>query len=80
MSALLRRGLTPTAGALAMTIGGFGAILVIVLGSLAALAGPMEQIVANASSGAGKIDELARDRRASWRSSPPPAPSSSGSR
>ena len=31
VSALLRRGLTPTAGALVMTIGGFGAILVIVL-------------------------------------------------
>ena len=58
VSALLRRGLTPTAGALAMTIGGFGAILIIVLGSLATLAGPMEEIVANASSGAGKIDEL----------------------
>ena len=41
-----------------MTIGGFGAILIIVLGSLATLAGPMEEIVANASSGAGKIDEL----------------------
>jgi len=59
VSALLGRGLTPTAGALVMTIGGFGAILVIVLGSLASLAGPMEEIVANATSGAGKIDELA---------------------
>jgi predicted PurR-regulated permease PerM len=59
VSAMLRRGLTPTAASLAMTIGGFGAILVVVLGALAALAGPMQEIVANASTGAGRIDELA---------------------
>ena len=58
VSLLLRGGLTPTAASLAVTIGGFGAILVIVLGSLATLAGPMQEIVANAGTGAGKIDEL----------------------
>jgi predicted PurR-regulated permease PerM len=55
-AALLRRGLTPTTSALAMTLVGFGLILVILIATLAALAGPLEEIVASASTGADKID------------------------
>jgi predicted PurR-regulated permease PerM len=57
MTALERRGLTPTTAALAMTIGGFGLILVILVLSLAALAGPISEMVDEALAGAGKIDD-----------------------
>jgi putative heme transporter len=55
-AALLHRGLTPTTSALAMTLGGFGLILVILVATLAAMAGPLQEIVASATSGADKID------------------------
>lgn len=58
VSLLLRRGLTPTTASLVVAVGGYGLILLIVLGSLAALSGPIQEIVANASAGAGSIDEL----------------------
>jgi predicted PurR-regulated permease PerM len=57
VGALERRGLTPTSAALAMTIGGFGLILVILVLSVAALAGPIAEIVDEALSGAGRIDD-----------------------
>jgi predicted PurR-regulated permease PerM len=57
VSALKRRGLTPTTSALAMTAGGFGLILVILVLTLAALAGPITEIVNGAVAGASKVDE-----------------------
>jgi predicted PurR-regulated permease PerM len=57
VSALERRGLTPTTAALAMTVGGFGLILVILVLTLAALADPISEMVQGALTGAGKIDD-----------------------
>jgi predicted PurR-regulated permease PerM len=54
---LRRRGLTSTTASLAMTSGSFGLILVILVVTLAALAGPLQEIAANAAAGAGRIDE-----------------------
>jgi predicted PurR-regulated permease PerM len=55
-AALLRRGLSPTTAALTMTLVGFGVILIILIATLGALAGPLEEIVESASTGADKID------------------------
>ncbi len=57
--ALGERGLPPTTAALAMTVGGFGLVLVILILTLAALAEPIQEIVANALTGAGRIDQAA---------------------
>jgi predicted PurR-regulated permease PerM len=56
VAALKRRGLSPTTAALAMTIGGFGLILIILVLTLAALAGPISEMVGGGLAGAGKID------------------------
>lgn len=58
VAVLLRRGLTPTTASLGLTVGGFGLIVAILGVTLAALAGPLEEIVANARAGAGSIDDL----------------------
>ncbi len=58
-AALLRRGRAPTTAALGMTVGGFGLILVILVVTLSSLAAPLQEIVANASIGAGSIDDAA---------------------
>jgi len=57
VAALKRRGLTPTTAALAMTVGGFGLILIILVLTLAALAGPIRDIVDGGVAGAGKVDD-----------------------
>jgi predicted PurR-regulated permease PerM len=57
VGALERRGLTPTTSALAMTIGGFGVIVVVLVLTLAALAGPISEIVNGAVAGAAKVDQ-----------------------
>jgi predicted PurR-regulated permease PerM len=54
---LLRRGLAPTTASLAMTAGGFGLILVILVVTLTSLAEPLQEIVATAIAGAGTIDD-----------------------
>jgi predicted PurR-regulated permease PerM len=54
---LLRRGLAPTTASLAMTAGGFGLILVILVVTLTSLAEPLQEIVAAAVAGAGTIDD-----------------------
>lgn len=56
ISPLLRRGLTPTQASLAMTVGGFGLVLLVLGLTLAALADPVAEIAANARSGAQAID------------------------
>ncbi len=56
--ALRRRGLAPTTASLALTVGGFGIILAILGVSLAALTSQAQQIAADASGGASKIDDL----------------------
>ena len=58
VSALERRGLTPTTAALTMTVGGFGLILAILVLAVAALAGPISEMVDEALRGAGKIDDV----------------------
>jgi predicted PurR-regulated permease PerM len=57
VAALERRGLTPTTSALALTVGGFGLILIVLVLTLAALAGPISEIVDQAIAGAGRIDD-----------------------
>jgi predicted PurR-regulated permease PerM len=57
MAALKRRGLSPTTAALTMTIGGFGLILVILVLTLAALVGPISEMVDQGIVGAGRIDD-----------------------
>ena len=57
VAALKRRGLTPTTAALAMTIGGFGLILIILVLTLAALVGPISEMVDQGVAGGGKIDD-----------------------
>jgi predicted PurR-regulated permease PerM len=54
---LLRRGLAPTTASMAMTAGGFGLILVILVVTLTSLAEPLQEIVATAVAGAGTIDD-----------------------
>jgi len=54
---LLRRGLVPTTASLAMTAGGFGLILVILVVTLTSLAEPLQEIVATAIAGAGTVDD-----------------------
>ena len=56
--ALLQRGATPTTASLAMTIGGFGVVLAILVLTLAALVEPMQEIVAQAGIGADQVDDL----------------------
>jgi predicted PurR-regulated permease PerM len=56
---LRQRGVTPTGASLAMTVGGFGLVLAVLLLTLAALAGPMEDIITNASLGASLVDAAA---------------------
>jgi len=56
-AALERRGLSPTTAALAMTVGGFGLILVILVVALAALAGPISEMVGGGLAGADRIDD-----------------------
>ena len=56
MANLTRRGLSSTTAALVMTVGGFGTIVVLLVLTLASLAGPLDQILANAGTGAGKLD------------------------
>ena len=48
----------PTTASLAMTVGGFGLVLAILLLTLGALIGPMQEIVAESRSGAGRVDDL----------------------
>jgi predicted PurR-regulated permease PerM len=57
VAALKRRGLSPTTAALAMTIGGFGLILIILVVTLAALAEPIAEMVDQALTGGGRIDD-----------------------
>ena len=58
VAVLLRRGLTPTTASLGLAVGGFGLIVAILGVTLASLADPLEEIVANARAGAGSIDDL----------------------
>ena len=71
----------PNDAALAMTVGGFGLILIILVLTLAALAGPISEIVDGGIAGAGKIDDalaageslasiIAAFAEPSWRRSP----------
>jgi len=55
---LLRRGASPTTASLALTIGGFGLVLGILILTVAALAGPVQEIAAESGIGAGTIDDL----------------------
>ncbi len=56
---LRARGFSPTAAALALTAGGFGLVLLILIVTLAALAGPLQEIVDSAVEGATSIDGAA---------------------
>jgi putative heme transporter len=56
MAILTRKGLSSTTASLVMTVGGFGAIVIILVLTLASMAGPVDQIVGNAGIGAGKLD------------------------
>ena len=58
LGALQRRGAAPTTASLVLTVGGFGIVLAILVVTLAALAGQGDDIVANASGAADRIDEL----------------------
>ncbi|HEY5248497.1 MAG TPA: AI-2E family transporter, partial [Dermatophilaceae bacterium] len=58
LAALRRRGLAPTTASLALTVGGFGIILAILGVTIAALASQGQQIAADSSGGASKIDDL----------------------
>lgn len=58
VGSLLRRGLTPTTASLAMTVGGFGLVLVILVVTFGALVGPMQEIAAEARRGAELLDDV----------------------
>ena len=57
VGALRRRGLTPTTAALALTIGGFGLILVILVLTLTALVQPIGDMISTGKVGADKVDD-----------------------
>ncbi|MFL5755903.1 MAG: AI-2E family transporter, partial [Chloroflexota bacterium] len=57
VAALDRRGLSPTSAALVMTIGGFGVVLVILVLTIAAIAGPVREMVDDGTIGASRIDD-----------------------
>jgi putative heme transporter len=56
---LTRKGLSSTTACLVMTVGGFGTIVLVLVLTLASMAGPVDQIMANAGIGAGKLDNWA---------------------